>query len=65
MIFLTLVKFGGCQAETADVIWGYVSDYAPDVVSKHILLLGEMVQYAVNYYQDLVRPTRISRCDGC
>jgi len=46
-----------CQAETADVIWGYVSDYAPDVSEQTHPVLGEMVQYAVNYYQDLVRPT--------
>jgi len=46
-----------CQAETADVIWGYVSDYAPDVSEQTHPVLGEMVHYAVNYYQDLVRPT--------
>ena len=46
-----------CQAETPDVIWGYVSDYAPGVTSQSHPILDDMVQYAVNYYQDLVRPT--------
>ena len=46
-----------CQAETPEVIWGYVSDYAPDVSRESNPVLDKMVQYAVNYYQDLVRPT--------
>jgi len=46
-----------CQAETPEVIWGYVSDYAPGVTSTSHPVLNDMVQYAVNYYQDLVRPT--------
>ena len=46
-----------CQAETKDVIWGYVSDYAPGVTNESHPILDDMVQYAVNYYQDLVRPT--------
>ena len=33
------------------------TDYAPDVSEQTHPVLGEMVQYAVNYYQDLVRPT--------
>ena len=46
-----------CQAETSDVIWGYVSDYVPGVTASSHPILDDMVQYAVNYYQDLVRPT--------
>ena len=45
-----------CQAETADVIWNYVTDYAPDVSQDSHPQLDKMVQYAVNYYQDRVRP---------
>ncbi|MGC6516595.1 MAG: lysine--tRNA ligase [Candidatus Puniceispirillaceae bacterium] len=45
-----------CQAETAEVIWGYVSDYAPDVTRTSHPVLDDMIAYAVNYYQDLVRP---------
>ena len=50
-----------CQAETPEVIWGYVSDYAPGVTSTSHPVLNDMVQYAVNYYQDLVRPTLVYR----
>ena len=46
-----------CQAETPDVIWSYVSDYAPSVSAQSHPVLDNMVQYAVNYYQDRVRPS--------
>ena len=50
-----------CQAQTADVIWGYVSDYAPGVSLESHPVLGEMIDFAVNYYQDRVRPTLVYR----
>ena len=46
-----------CQAETADVIWGYVSDYVPGVTKDSHPVLDNMMSYAVNYYQDRVAPT--------
>ena len=45
-----------CKAENADVIWRYVMDYAPSVSAQTHPVLDDMVQYAVNYYQDMVRP---------
>ena len=46
-----------CKAENADVIWRYVMDYAPSVSAQSHPVLDNMVQYAVNYYQDRVAPT--------
>jgi len=50
-----------CHAESPDIIWGYVSDYAPDVSAATHPELDRMIGYAVNYYQDLVRPHKIYR----
>ena len=50
-----------CHAEAPDIVWGYVTDYAPDVSPASHPELDRMIGYAVNYYQDLVRPQKIYR----
>ena len=50
-----------CLAEEPSVVWGYVSDYAPGVTAKTHPELNRLIGYAVNYYQDLVRPTKTYR----
>ena len=50
-----------CHAEAPDIVWGYVTDYAPDVSPASHPALDRTIGYAVNYYQDLVRPQKIYR----
>ncbi len=50
-----------CLAEEPSVVWGYVSDYAPGVTAEAHPELDRLIGYAVNYYQDLVRPTKSYR----
>ena len=50
-----------CLAEESSVVWGYVSDYAPGVTAETHPELDRLIDYAVNYYQDLVRPTKTYR----
>jgi lysyl-tRNA synthetase class 1 len=50
-----------CLAEEPSVVWGYVSDYTPGVTAKTHPELDRLIGYAVNYYQDLVRPTKTYR----
>ena len=50
-----------CLAEQPSVVWRYVSDYAPGVTAKTHPELDRLIGYAVNYYQDLVRPTKTYR----
>ena len=50
-----------CHAEAPAIVWGYVTDYAPDVSPTSHPELDRMIGYAVNYYQDLVRPQKIYR----
>ncbi len=47
-----------CHAEGKDVVWGYVSRYAPDATPEANPLLDTLVGYAVRYYQDFVRPAK-------
>jgi len=50
-----------CHAEDPSIIWGYVTDYASDVSPTSHPELDRMIGYAVNYYQDLVRPHKVYR----
>ena len=50
-----------CLAETPEVVWSYVSDYAPGVSAETHPELDRMIGYAVNYYPDMVRPHKTYR----
>ena len=50
-----------CHAESPQIVWAYVSDYANDISPKTHRELDRMIGYAVNYYQDMVRPNKIYR----
>ena len=50
-----------CLAEESSVVWSYVSDYAPGVTAQTHPELDRMIGYAVNYYQEMVRPTKTYR----
>ena len=43
------------------MVWNYVSDYAPGVTAATHPELDRMIGYAVNYYQDMVRPNKTYR----
>ena len=43
------------------MVWSYVSDYAPGVSAETHPELDRMIGYAVNYYQDMVRPQKTYR----
>ena len=60
--FILLLNLAAvCYAETPDIVWSYVTDYVPDVSQDTHPELDRMIGYAVNYYQDLVRPHKIYR----
>jgi len=47
-----------CHAEDKDVVWAYVSRYAPAASPESDPALDGLVGYAVRYYQDFVRPAK-------
>ncbi|PWC54886.1 lysine--tRNA ligase [Azospirillum sp. TSO22-1] len=55
---LLLNLAGVANAETKDVMWGFISRYAPGVSAESNPLLDRMAGYAVRYYQDFVKPTK-------
>ena len=50
-----------CHAEDTRVIWGYIKRYAPEASPKANPFLDRLAGYAVNYYQDFVRPAKTYR----
>ena len=50
-----------CHAEDPQIVWAYVSDYAGNIDPKTHAELDRMIGYAVNYYQDMVRPYKTYR----
>ncbi|MDX2145132.1 MAG: lysine--tRNA ligase [Rhodospirillaceae bacterium] len=59
LTFSILLNLAGvCHAETPDVVWAYVSRYAPGASPASAPLLDKLVNYAVNYYRDFVKPAK-------
>src|SRR5437879_12792093 len=55
-MLLTLVS--SSNAENAATLWGFIGRYRPGVTPKTHPKLDAMVGYAINYYRDLVAPTK-------
>ena len=45
-----------CHAEDPQIVWAYVNDYVGEISPKTHGEMDRMIGYAVNYYQDMVRP---------
>jgi lysyl-tRNA synthetase class 1 len=46
------------NAEEPQVIWGYISQYAPGTTAASAPELAKLVEHAVAYYQDFVKPAK-------
>ncbi|OYQ35890.1 lysine--tRNA ligase [Niveispirillum lacus] len=55
---LLLNLAGAANAESADVMWGFIRRYAPGASPETVPFLDKLVGYAVTYYQDFVKPTK-------
>jgi len=49
------------NAEDEAVLWGFISRYAPAATPETEPELGKLVHYAVRYYHDFVKPTKVFR----
>jgi lysyl-tRNA synthetase class 1 len=45
-----------CHAEDTDIVWGYISSYAPNI--KRDKELDTLISLAVNYYNEKISPTK-------
>ncbi len=49
------------NADTAEVLWGFLARYQPGAAPETEPLLGRLVEHAVAYYRDFVRPAKTYR----
>lgn len=52
---------GVANAETAEVMWGFISRYAPGSTPENSPFLDRLARYAIAYYQDFVKPAKVYR----
>ena len=48
-----------CNPDDKSVLWGFISKYAPDATPQNAHYLDHMTSFAVNYYNDFVKTTKI------
>jgi lysyl-tRNA synthetase class 1 len=46
------------NADTADILWGFIRRYNPAATPEDMPFLAGLVEYALAYYRDFVRPTK-------
>ena len=46
------------NAETSDILWSFIRRYNPVVTAENCPMLGVLVDRAIVYYHDFVRPTK-------
>jgi lysyl-tRNA synthetase class 1 len=46
------------NAESSDILWGFIRRYSPGATAEGMPFLARLVDHAILYYQDLVRPKK-------
>ena len=54
---LLLNLAAACNTDDRTVLWGFISRYAPQATPATAPILDRLVDHAVNYYRDFVRPS--------
>jgi len=47
-----------CHTEDKSVLWHFISRYRPGVNADNAPILDNLVEYAIRYYQDFIRPEK-------
>lgn len=55
---LLLNLASACHAQSADVLWGFISQYAPEASKETHPMLATLVEHALHYYQDFIEPNK-------
>lgn len=58
-LMLNLVS--AADASTKEILWGFLSRYIPGASAETQPLLDRLAGYAINYYEDFVKPTKSFR----
>ncbi|WCR53908.1 MAG: Lysine--tRNA ligase [Wolbachia endosymbiont of Ctenocephalides orientis wCori] len=55
---LLLNLAAACNAENKEILWGFISTYAPNVTPENNRMLDRLSNFAVKYYHDFIKPTK-------
>jgi lysyl-tRNA synthetase class 1 len=58
-LLLNLVS--AADASTKDILWGFLERYIPGATPATEPLLDQLAGYAINYYEDFVKPAKTFR----
>jgi lysyl-tRNA synthetase class 1 len=58
---LLLNTVSAADASTKDILWGFLSRYLPGATPGSEPLLDKLAGYAINYYEDFVKPSKTFR----
>ncbi|WP_340645967.1 lysine--tRNA ligase [Phenylobacterium sp.] len=58
-LLLNLVS--AADASTKDILWGFIQNYIPGATPESQPLLDRLSDYAINYYEDFVKPSKTFR----
>ena len=58
---LLLNLASACNTEDPAVLWGFISRYAADATPETAPILDRLVDHAINYYRDFVKPNKTYR----
>lgn len=47
-----------CNTEDKNVLWGFISRYAPQATPQAMPMVDRLVAYAIAYYKDFVKPNK-------
>ncbi|MBT3239137.1 MAG: lysine--tRNA ligase [Rhodospirillaceae bacterium] len=50
-----------CHSEDKSVLWHFITRYSPDATPENAPILDKVVEYAINYYRDFVKPAKSYR----
>jgi lysyl-tRNA synthetase class 1 len=55
---LLLNLASACNPQDKSVLWGFITRYAPDATPENAPLLDKLVEYAITYYEDFIKPEK-------
>ena len=58
---LLLNLAAACNPENKDILWGFISKYAPEASPESCPMLDQLAGFAVQYYNDFVKPHKSYR----
>ena len=47
-----------CNAESSEILWGFIENYYPDIDRKQFPLIQKLLEYGVEYYKKFVFPKK-------